>query len=273
LFIEKPLANSLTGVDELLRLVTEHDLVVESGFMLRLHPNLRWIKEFVDGGGLGVIHYARALVGQYLPDWRPGTDYRTSYSADGNEGGVLFDLVHEFDLVGWLLGPLVEVVAMTRHSPSLEIASESIAQVGVRCIDGVLAQIQLDYLRTTFTRNLEIVGSEGTLVWDYTAGTVAVILPGGHAVVRHRVGPAFERNDMFVHHMAHFIARLSNRALAPCSSLHNGVAAMRVALASHLSARERRFVAIENLVEAPLADRRVLENDCATDHQQPSRNV
>ena len=29
----------------------------------------------------------RAEVGQYLPDWRPGTDYRTGVSASRDQGG------------------------------------------------------------------------------------------------------------------------------------------------------------------------------------------
>jgi predicted dehydrogenase len=39
LFIEKPLSHSLTGVDDLARESEDRGLVVESGFMLRLHPN------------------------------------------------------------------------------------------------------------------------------------------------------------------------------------------------------------------------------------------
>jgi predicted dehydrogenase len=96
-------------------------LVVESGFMLRLHPNLLWLKSFLEAGELGDLFYCRAAVGQYLPDWRPSQDYRMSYSASATCGGVILDLVHELDLVTWLFGPIEAVHAMTARTECLEI--------------------------------------------------------------------------------------------------------------------------------------------------------
>ena len=40
----------------------------------------------------------------WLPDWRPGRDYRESYSARADEGGALRDLVPELDYATALLG-------------------------------------------------------------------------------------------------------------------------------------------------------------------------
>ena len=41
----------------------------------------------------------------WLPDWRPERDYRESYSARADEGGVLRDLVHEIDYADGALRP------------------------------------------------------------------------------------------------------------------------------------------------------------------------
>src|SRR5438552_2330858 len=64
LFIEKPLAASIAGVDELIELVSASPFIAEVGFMLRSHPNLKWIKDAVAAGTIGDLHYARAVVGQ-----------------------------------------------------------------------------------------------------------------------------------------------------------------------------------------------------------------
>lgn len=242
LFIEKPLSHSLAGVEELVRESAARALVVESGFMLRFHPNLVWLKSFLDAGELGAVHYSRAAVGQYLPDWRPGQDHRASYSASAQCGGVIFDLVHELDLVAWLFGGVDEVQAMTACANALEIESEAVAQIGLRTAAGVLAQVHLDYLRPVYSRTLEIVGSRGVATWDYTAGTVVVTGRGGATRTAHHVPSDYTRNDMFLAHMRHFLARLSDFSLPPASPLDAGVSALRTALACHQSAAERRVV-------------------------------
>ncbi len=243
LFIEKPLAVSLVGADELLKLAEDHKLVIEAGFMLRFHPNLIWIKEYLTGGFLGELMHLRASVGQWLPDWRPGTDHRTSYGAFRKTGGgVIFDLIHELDLVRWLGGPVVDVTAMTRYVERLEIESEAIAQIGLRLQSGALAQVHLDYVRPFYGRGLEIVGAFGVLTWDYTTGSVSLTRINGSMDIVHRVPSDFDRNSMFRAHMAHFLLRLSSRELESASSLEDGVHALRIALACHQSAEERRCV-------------------------------
>ncbi len=243
LFLEKPLAVSLADVSELQRLVAQQGLVVEAGFMLRRHPNLLWMQQYLASGALGELFHARAAVGQWLPDWRPGTDHRLGYGAfRAQGGGVVFDLIHELDLVHWLLGPVADVSAMTRTVKSLEIETEAVAQIGLRLASGLLAQVHLDYVRPGYGRDMEIVAREGVLAWDYQAGTVSLERAGAAPETVHRVPTGFERNTMFREHMAHFLQRIQTPALPAISSLADAEAVLRLALATHLSSAERRHV-------------------------------
>lgn len=243
LYIEKPLSISLEGVRELTDLVQAKELVVEAGFMLRFHPNLVWMKDFLDSGQLGELMYLRAAVGQWLPDWRPGTDYRLGYSADpGKGGGVIFDLIHELDLVNWLGGRVIDVAAMARDTRLLEIQSEAIAQIGLRLESKALAQVHLDYVRPVYGRTLEIVGHRGVLRWDYSQGTVTLGESDGSVRVVHSCPSGFDRNTMFLMAMAHFLRRISDSSVSPVSSLKDGIESLRVALACHRSVSERRNI-------------------------------
>ena len=243
LFVEKPLAVSLAGVSELQRLVAQRGLVVEAGFMLRRHPNLLWLQQYLAAGALGELFHARAAVGQWLPDWRPGSDHRQGYGAfRAQGGGVVFDLIHELDLVHWLLGPVADVSAMTRVVTSLGIETEAVAQIGLRLASGVLAQVHLDYVRPGYGRDMEIVARHGVLAWDYPAGTVSLDRAGAAPEIVHRVPAGFERNTMFREHMAHFLQRIQTPALPAVSSLTDAEAVLRLALATHLSSAERRHV-------------------------------
>lgn len=243
LFLEKPLAVSLDHSDELMRLVREHGLVVEAGFMLRFHPNLRWIQQHLQGGELGEVMHLRASVGQWLPDWRPGTDHRQGYGAfRATGGGVIFDLIHELDLVHWLVGPVVDVTAMTRTVACLEIETEAIAQIGLRMASGVLAQVHLDYVRPGYGRDMEVVGRRGVLIWDYVKGTVWLERVGAPPSVVHQVPDGFERNTMFCQHMTHFLQRIAQPTLPAVSPLPDAIDVLRLALASHVSSDQRRNV-------------------------------
>lgn len=242
-FVEKPLSVSLAGTQELVELERSRGLVIEAGFMLRFHPNLRWIKQFLEQDGIGELMYLRAAVGQWLPDWRPGTDHRDGYGSRREfGGGAILDLIHELDLVTWLGGPASDVCAMTRHVKTLEIGTEAVAQVGLRLAGDTLAQVHLDYVRPAYGRALEVVGERGVLSWDYSQGTVTLSRSQGAAQVAHRVADGFERNGMFHHHMRHFLQRLSEPDALAASPLEDAIAVQRVALACHLSAIERRHI-------------------------------
>jgi predicted dehydrogenase len=248
LFIEKPIAISWAGIDELIEIVSNAHLVAEVGFMLRSNPNLRWIKEFVAGGGLGDPYYARAVVGQSLPQWRPGTDHRRGYAARRESGGgVIFDLIHELDLILWLVGEVEEVTSMTRSVPALEIETEAIAQIGLRLRSGVLAEVHLDYVRIDYERALELVGSDATLRWSFLDGTVMLAHRDRGYEIVHRLPDGFQRNSMYLNQMKNFLMRLTNHGSGPTASIEEGAAALRVALACHRSVEERRVVRPEEI--------------------------
>ena len=80
LLIEKPLAHSWDGVEELLSTVREKCLVAMVGFDLRFDPGLCRIKNLIEQEHIGSLIAIHAQVGQYLPDWRAGEDYRDGMS-------------------------------------------------------------------------------------------------------------------------------------------------------------------------------------------------
>lgn len=243
LFIEKPLSNRLNDTDKLLHTVKSRNIRVEAGFMLRCHPNLQWLKIQLQENVLGRILYARANVGQWLPDWRPNSDHRTGYGAyKATGGGVIFDLVHELDLMHWLLGSVTQVTAMTTQHPALEIETEAIAQIGLRFASGALAQVHLDYVRPDYGRNMEIVCANGVYTWDYLAGKVYAQARGQENQLVHQVPDGFQRNDLFLQHMRAFISGIKQSEQPILSPLPDALAVLKVALAAHQSAESRRHV-------------------------------
>jgi predicted dehydrogenase len=240
LFLEKPVSHSLDGVPELAALAQGR--IVEVGCQLRAHPSLRVLAERLAAGADGPVLTFRGAVGQRLDTWRPGTDYRACYSVDASRGGgALFDLVHEIDLVHWLVGPVASVAARLDQAGGLELRAEDLANLILATADGATGLLQLDMLSPVYRRDFELVLRDAVWRWDYAAGTLARDAAGGVEIV-HRLPPTFERNDLFLAHMRHFLDRLRDPSLPPLCSLDDGIAVLRTADAARRAAAGRRFV-------------------------------
>ena len=150
-----------------------HDLPRENifvGYDLRFYDLVNALRERLSGR---VIYTAEVVVGQYLPDWRPGRDYREGYSAHrADGGGVLRDLSHEIDLLLWLLGPWKRVAALVGRSGTLEGDSEDYAHVLIEGVTYKAATLGLDYLDRNVRRSVTIQHDKGTLALDFVAGTL-----------------------------------------------------------------------------------------------------
>jgi predicted dehydrogenase len=123
-------------------------------YNLRFHPILIKLKELLNQNKPLL---ANIVCGQYLPSWRPNTDYRESYSSDINKGGgVLRDLSHEIDYCAWLFGSFVKVNSINKKISSLEISSDDIFSCAGITERNVIVNISLDYLSRQSIRQLII---------------------------------------------------------------------------------------------------------------------
>jgi predicted dehydrogenase len=148
------------------------------GCNLRFLPSLLRLAALLHDGVAGRIVRARFEAGQWLPDWRPGRDYRAGYSASASlGGGVLADLVHEIDAALWLLGDFTEVKAITARASSLEIDCEDVACLLLGRAQGPIAAIEIDYVSRTPVRRYVVVGDQATLEWDLHARSLQVRRP------------------------------------------------------------------------------------------------
>lgn len=121
-------------------------------YNLRFHPVLQALAGALDGQRVISAH---GYAGQYLPDWRPGTDYRTSYSASAIQGGgVLLDLSHELDALHMLFGPWTSVVALGGQWSPLELSSDDVFALLMQYPGCPAVSLQLNYLDRRARRNL-----------------------------------------------------------------------------------------------------------------------
>jgi len=242
LFVEKPLSDRLDNVDNLLEMVRQQELVTLVGCNMRFHPGLVAIKKLLDEQAVGRIIAARVEVGHYLPDWHPWEDYRQGYSARKElGGGVILDAIHEIDYIRWLLGEVAVVACLAGKFSRLEIDTEDIAAMLLRFENGAVGEVHLDYVQRAYSRTCQIIGEEGTIHWDYTAGTVRWYLARDKSWHSLANPPEWEPNEMYVDEMKHLLKCLMESE-PPTLDVFEAARVLKTALAAKRSAAQQHWI-------------------------------
>jgi len=166
LLVEKPLFQKVAAFPR------AHFSEVCVAYNLRFHPVLAALHALLkDETPISASVY----VGQYLPDWRPGSDYRQSYSAVGEQGGgVLRDLSHDIDYACWLLGRWKRVAALGGKFSDLEISSDDCFALLFETERCPVVTVQMSYLDRVPRRQIVINTRNQTFCADLVANRLTV---------------------------------------------------------------------------------------------------
>lgn len=249
LLIEKPISSSTQGVPELIDVCQAQGITLMTGYNMRFLPSLQRFRELLEEKRGGRVLSVRAEVGQYLPSWRPSSDYRQTVSAKAAlGGGVLLELSHEIDYLRWLFGEVAWVNAIQRKQSDLEIDVEDTAHLilGFAHETGdvpVIAALDMDFIRHDTTRTCTVIGETASLRWNALAGTVEIFEQGGSAwqtIYTHQS----QRDDSYLAEWRHFLACITDGG-PPIISGHDGLAVLRVIEAARHSSTTGAVVPIK----------------------------
>jgi predicted dehydrogenase len=227
--VEKPLVATLEEWHSLQVQLENYNGIGMTAYNMRFHPCVRETHQILSSKKLGKIYSSRFFVGQYLPDWHPGTDYSKSYSASSQMGGgVVFDLIHEIDLACYLVGePVGPVACQVDRVSDLQIDTEDLTELLYRTENKSFVSIHLDYLTRCYQRYIEIVGERGSLRVDLFSNKVTVVSESGKA--EEKFFPEFSRNDMYLNMLSRFTSCLEEKNPPPIS-LQEGLLSNRIAI-------------------------------------------
>jgi len=247
LFIEKPLSDTLKGVDALIELCRVRDLVLMVGYNLRFYRPLQVMRHALVEGSIGRPLSVRAEVGQFLPDWRPGTDYRRGVSARRDlGGGAVLELSHELDYVRWLVGEVATVSAKLARVSDLDIDVEDTAEVTLGFENGVIGGVHLDMVQRAPVRTCRVAGTEGTLEGNFLRHHVR-LFSAATSSWRDLHPPAeIDRNDMYESELSHFFDCVKSEE-RPYVGGEDGRRIVELALAIKRSSEERRAITVRKM--------------------------
>ena len=198
---------------------------------MRFHPGPATVHRLLNDGAIGDLISYRIHTGSYLPDWRPHQDFRQSYSASVETGGAILDCIHELDLALWYAGPAQLIAAMRLPGRPIGLETDGLAEVLIQHETAALGSIHLNFIERDYRRFCVLIGTEGTLEWDFHQLEVKQYRSNGDPIVKHRLPPQWQLNDMYVDEMRHFLDCVAE-GRPTRNSIADSLPALKLALAA-----------------------------------------
>ena len=194
-FIEKPVV-SQKQIDLAKQFVLMDDVVYYVACPLRYNAVIQYIKKNVC---VDDVISVRSISSSYLPDWRPGQDYRQTYSAHKDlGGGVSIDLIHEWDYLTYIFGWPNNVKCFIGKKSNLEIDSDDYA-IYIAEFNRQIAELHLDYFGRKTIREIQLFTKEDTIIGDIANNKITFLTSG--KVIEFKE----ERDDFQRRELAHFL--------------------------------------------------------------------
>ena len=249
LLVEKPLSASLDGVEHLIETCREQGLVLMTGYNLRFLPSLQKFRSLLLDSAIGQVLSVRCEIGQYLPSWRPGTDYRQAVSAQHKlGGGALLELSHELDYLRWIFGEVDSVKATLSRQSNLDIDVEDTAHLILGfepAKDGnqLIGTVNIDFIRQDTTRQCTAIGEKGSLRWNGLTGVVDVYEEEAKEW-RELFSKHHQRDDSYLAEWQHLLSCINEQQI-PFISGEDGLLVLHIIEAARQSSESGTQITIK----------------------------
>lgn len=200
-FIEKPVI-SLTQIEEAKGFALRDHAVYYVACPLRYHAVIQYIRDNIKPADVISV---RSICSSYLPDWRPGLDYRELYSAYKEMGGgVSVDLIHEWDYLVYLYGVPDAVKSIISKKSNLETDSDDIAIYIAEYKDKTV-ELHLDYFGKKTIREIMLFTKTDTIICDLIGNKIKYLTSGNEIVLQE------ERDDYQKREMKAFLDMIDGK--------------------------------------------------------------
>lgn len=243
-FVEKPISHTMADLGPILNSVKKNSLVTQVGCNYRFNPFLKEIKNLIGKGILGHIISVQAENGSYLPEWHPNEDYRQSYAGRKEfGGGVVFTCIHELDTLYWLFGKASRVFSITGKYSDLKINADDLSVIILQFPKNIIGEIHLDFFQKPSSRYLKIIGTKGTLFWDFSTKKLMFFNSKTNKWIVKLHLKNYNTNDMYVEELKHFINCVKNNT-ETINPISIGIEVLKIALYVKKSSEIRKMISI-----------------------------
>jgi predicted dehydrogenase len=166
ILVEKPMARSVTEVEQIGRIAAEKNLVAMAGHTFLFNSAVRYVKKLIDSGELGDIRY---IYSQRLNLGRIRSDVDS-----------LWNLApHDISIIQYWLGDPNPLSVVRRGADYIQDNVDDVVFLSIMYPKKIMANIHVSWLDPLKVRLMVIVGSKKMVVYDDTVDNKIAIYDKG----------------------------------------------------------------------------------------------
>lgn len=217
--IEKPLSQSLAGVDELLRARDLSGRQAAVAYVQHVYHILNQVRDFLRSGEFGAIRHVTVTSGQNFPSCRPAhaVPYAKTYYRDRKTGGGAIQdaLTHTANWLESFLGPTDSLLCDCAHQVLPDVTVEDTVNISARHGD----------ILVNYTINQFQAPNESTLQFNTATGSVKIELHNrrwgtfrlGDSAWTWRDVAAADRDAPFIAQANYFLDQIEGKPAKLCT--------------------------------------------------------
>ena len=242
--IEKPLSQSLQGIDGLLAARDRVKRTAAVAYTLQSYPILAAAREFLAGQPFGPIKQALVTAGQNFPFYRPA--YASTYYRDRKMGGGAIQdaLTHWVNWVESVLGPVDSVLCDCAHLVLADVEVEDTVHVSTRH-GAALANFSLNQFQAPNETTIQFNAAGGSVKIELHRARWGSYAQGQTEWQWHQAAP-LQRDDPFLFQANAFLDMIDGQPSRLCS-LEAAFSTLRFNLAALVSAESGQRVTCASL--------------------------
>lgn len=252
--VEKPIADTLADAARLCDAAEAAGVPLMVGHQRRHNPILRQARTLIEQGALG-----QPVSATVMATWLKPNDYfQAAWRRTAGGGPVLINMIHDIDLLRFLLGEVVSVQAQSsRAVRGFEV--EDTATAMLRFDSGALATLvvsdaaaapwnwdlaagEADHYAQQLVDSIFLTGTEGALTLPRLHRFRFLGARGWHEPLSQKWTP-LHRKDPYVEQLHHLRAVADGRETPICTG-RDGLRTLQATLAVHEAARSGSAVAL-----------------------------
>lgn len=233
LFIEKPISNNFSKINNLTKIIKKKKLAVSVGYQFLFHPLIKKVKEIINDQKYGKLLYGKVIMNEDVRKYRKygkSSDLLITRKKQG--GGILLEQSHDLSSLLWIIGVEPEIIfsKMYRHKYlNFEKGVEDSAHVILSSKKGKHNCI-ISLLLSSFDKK-----KEKRLLFFFQKANLELDLIKNNLILREKTRDKVYklkilRNKLFILQLKNFLNQSSKKKKLDRSSYNNSLLTLKTIL-------------------------------------------